>query len=317
MNLQEYRQLLAERVSLQRLLEEIPVEDVLDRASLESRLDGLEQALSQITPPNREPARARLTFRGRPVVGQHGIFAEFGAKATSAFSDAVAKIAAALAGDLAPMGPIPHRDESRLLITGTAIGSFGFELEEAPQDNQLDFGEETIAGQALELTQNLLKGTVGSDEELADSAVATDPRAVAAVRSFLELLAANDAVCGLQFNGRMFQFKDVGEVRRGAERLSHENLHEEETQLTGEFQGVLPKARSFEFKLAESQEVVRGKVSPTIGAPDDINGHLHQPLTIDVLATRVGTGKPRFVLLRLPSEWASTNRQTEAGEQIE
>lgn len=314
MNLQEYKQLLAERVSLQRMLDEIPVEDVLDRSSLQSRLEAVEQELSQVTPPNREPARARLTFRGRPVVGQHGIFAEFGTKATSVFSDTVAKIAAGLTGHLAPMGPIPNRDESRLLITGTAIGSFGFELEEAPLDNQLDFGEDTIASQALELTQSLLKGTVGSDEELADSAVATNPRAVDSLRSFLELLATNEAVCGLQFNNELFQFKDVGEVRRGVERLSQDNLHEEKTQLRGEFQGVLPKARSFEFKLADSQEVVRGKVSPTITTPDDINNHLHQAVTIEVQATRVGTGKPRYVLLKLPEEWSDAGQQAEAGE---
>lgn len=313
MNLQEYKQLLAERVSLQRLLEEIPAEDVLDRSSLQSRLELVEQDLGRVTAPTREPARARLTFRGRPVVGQHGIFAEFGAKATSAFSEAVAKIAAGLSGNLAPMGPIPNRDESRLLITGTAIGSFGFELEEAPLGNQLNFGEDTIAGQALELTQNLLKSTVGSDDDLADSAVATDPRAVAAIRSFLELLANNEAVCALNVNDKLFQFKDVGEVRRGVERLSQDNLHEEETQLTGEFQGVLPKARSFEFKIEASQEVVRGKVSPTIESPDEINNHLHQSLTIDVLATRVGTGRPRYVLLKLP-EWGDVIQQPETGE---
>ena len=314
MNLQEYKHLLAERVSLQRLLEEIPIEDVLDRSSLTSRLEMIEQELSQVTPPRREPARARLTFRGRPVVGQHGIFAEFGAKATSAFADVVAKIAAGLSGQLAPMGPIPNRDESRLLITGTAVGSFGFELEEAPVGNQLDFGEDSIAGQALELTQNLLRSTLGSDDDLADSAVATDPRAVAAIRSFLDLLATNEAVCALQFNEKLFQFKDVGEVRRGAERLSQDNLHEEETQLTGEFQGVLPKARSFEFKLAPTEEIVRGKVSLTITTPDDINNHLHRAITIDVLATRVGAGKPRYVLLRLPDDWGAADQQIESGE---
>lgn len=200
-----------------------------------------------------------------------------------------------------------------MLITGTAIGSFGFELEEAPLGNLFDFSDDTIAAQALELTQNLLKGTVGSDEDLADSAVATDPRAIASIRSFLELLATNEAVCALQFNEKLFQFKDVGEVRRGVERLSQDNLHEEETQLIGEFQGVLPKARSFEFKLADSQEVIRGKVSPSITSPDEINSHLHRATTIDVLATRVGAGRPRYVLLKLP-EWGDVTQQTGPGE---
>ena len=313
MNLQEYKHLIAERTSLQRLLEEIPIEDVLDRSSLQSRLEMVDQELSQVTPPRREPARARLTFRGRPVVGQHGIFAEFGAKATSAFANAVAKVAAGLSGPLAAMGPIPNREESRLLITGTAIGSFGFELEEAPIGDQLDFGDDTIAGQALELTQNLIRSTVGTDDDLADSAVATDPRAITAVRSFLELLATNEAVCGVQFNNKLFQFNDVGEVRRGIERLGQDNLHEEETQLTGEFQGVLPKARSFEFKMSDSQEVIRGKVSSAIPSPDEINNHLHQAITIDVLATRVGAGRPRYVLMKLP-EWGDVMPETDPGE---
>lgn len=179
MNLQVYKQLIAERVAVQRLLAEIPVEDVIDRSSLQSRLEIVERELGSITAPSREPARARLMFRGRPVVGHYGIFAEFGAEATSAFADAVAKVAAGLSGRLAPMGPIPHREESRLLITGTALGSFGFELEEAPIGDRLDFGEDTTASQALELTQNLLRSTLGSDDDLADSAVATDPPEIA------------------------------------------------------------------------------------------------------------------------------------------
>lgn len=313
MNLHEYRRLLAERTSLQRLLSEIPVEDVLDRLGLESRLEAVEQEISKITPPNREPARARLTFRGRPVIGQHGIFADFGAKATSAFADIVAKVAAGLSGQVALMGPLSNREESRLLITGTALGSFGFELEEVPVANSLNFGEGTVAGDSLELTQAILRSTLGSDDDLADSVAAVGPRAATAVRSFLDLLAANEAVCALGVNDKAFQFKDVGEVRRGVERLSTDNLHEEEKTLSGEFQGVLPKARTFEFKIGGSDEVIRGKVGSDIAIPDEINGHLHKPTTIDVLATRVGTGKPRYVLLKLP-EWGAVPPQSGSGE---
>jgi hypothetical protein len=313
MNLQEYKRLLAERASLQKMLADIPVEDVLDRSGLQSRLEIVESKLSSVTAPNREPARARLTFRGRPVIGQHGIFAEFGSKATSAFADAVSKVAAALSGQLAAVGPIPNREDSRLLITGTALGSFGFEMEEMSSEGRLDFGAGTVAGQSLELTQNLLRGTQGSDDDLADSVAAAGPRAVAAVRSFLELLATNEAVCALGVDDKSFQFKDVGEVRRGVERLSKDNLHEEETQISGEFQGVLPKARTFEFRLKDSEEVVRGKVGADIASPDEINNHLHQATTIDVLTTRVGTGKPRYVLLKLP-EWGEVTPQPGPGE---
>ena len=106
----------------------------------------------------------------------------------------------------------------------------------------------------------------------------------------------------MHYDGKLFQFNDVGEVRRGAGRLGQDNLHEEATQLNGEFQGVLPKGRTFEFKESNSQEVIRGKVGPSVTFPDEINDHLQQPVTIDVLMTRVGSGRPRYVLRKLP-EW--------------
>ncbi len=292
--------LIAERKTLQRLLDEIPLEEVLERSGLEARLGEITKMLASMPIVSREPARARLTFRGRPVVGQHGILAEFGAKVTVAFTDAVAKTAAALSGPLAAMGPVPNRDESRLLITGTAIGSFGFEFEEITSE-ALPLEDESIAAQALEMTQNLLQSTLGTDDELADSATASDPRAVAAVRTFVEILANSEATCALEFKDRVFRFNDLSEVLRSVERLGKENLREEPTQLIGEFQGVLPKGRTFKFKLARNGEVVRGKVGPQVADADEINQYLHKQITIDVLETRVGSGRPRYVLTNLPA----------------
>ncbi len=301
MNVQEYQHLLAEQSIVERLLDGTPPDDVLERSGLEARLEELKDELASTSPPRRVPATARLTFRGRPVVEHHGVFAEFGAKATSAFADAVARVAASLSGPLAPTGPIPNRDESQMLITSTAIGSFGFELEEY-RPGQLHFGDESPVAEALELTRNLLQSTLGTDDELADWAAGTDPRALDAIRSFLELLATNEAVCALECNGRLFRFSDVGQVRRSAQRLGRDNLCEELTRLIGEFQGVLPKGRTFEFRLAQSGEVIRGKVASAIPDPDLINDHLHQTVEIEVLATRIANGRPRYVLIALP-EW--------------
>ncbi len=47
------------------------------------------------------------------------------------------------------------------------------------------------------------------------------------------------------------------------------NVREEEEEIRGELQGVLPKARAFEFKVAESSQVLRGKIAPTITDHDD------------------------------------------------
>ncbi len=301
MNIQEFSQLRTEQAALQRMLEEIPPEDVLDRSGLEGRLEEIREQLAGAGQPRRGPARAILTFGGRPVVGQHGIVAGFGTRATTAFTDAVAKVGASLAGPLAPTGPIPKRDESQLLITNTALGSFGFELEEYHRPGWLDFGDESPLEEALKLTRGFLESTLGTDDELADCAAGMDSRAIAAIREFLDLLASNEAVCALESGERIVRFRDVGEVRRAVQRLSQDNLREDETSFFGEFQGVLPAGRRFEFRLAEGSEVVRGKIGPSIADPDVINRHLHQPVQIRVLATRVGTGRPRYSLQALPT----------------
>lgn len=118
------RYLQSEKTTLERMLDETPEDDVLDRASLESRLADLARTIDEHA-HRVAPARVRLTFKGRPVVGTHGIFADFGSKAVNSFTDSVTALAASLSAPLAAMGPIPNRDQHQLLITSTALGSFG------------------------------------------------------------------------------------------------------------------------------------------------------------------------------------------------
>ena len=84
------------------------------------------------------------------------------------------------------MRPIPTREQNQLLIIGPALGSFGFELEE--YRGQMILLEASPVAQALEKTQNLLQGSLGSDEELADSASETDLCALEKIRSLLSTL---------------------------------------------------------------------------------------------------------------------------------
>lgn len=297
-NRQEYNHYLAERGQLQSMLADIPAEDVLDRMSIEGRLDFIEKEMSEAPKLlQREPARARLTFRGRPVVGNHGIFAEFGATAISKFSDAVATVAASLGTALSPTGPIPNRDQNQLLITSTAIGSFGFELEEYLSDQLPLVDGPSSLEQALEQSQILLEGTLGSDDDLADSVAGTDPRALGALRAFLDTLATAEATCAVEYRDKVVRFSDVGQVRRSLERLSKDNLHEEEQWLEGEFMGILPKSRTFEFQVVDQKEFLKGKIGSSIVNPFELNTILNQQVKIKVMTTRVGSGRPRYVLL--------------------
>jgi hypothetical protein len=47
MNRQDYLQLLGERAALLRMIESTPIEDVLDRGSLTSRLEEVEHRISE------------------------------------------------------------------------------------------------------------------------------------------------------------------------------------------------------------------------------------------------------------------------------
>jgi hypothetical protein len=306
MNRDEQRQLLAERSTLKKMISRIPETDVLDRGSFEARLREVEQELATIDLDTRSPAKARLTFRGRPVIGSHGIFAEFAMTATNAFTDAVAAMAAAFAGPLSSSGPIPNREQSQLLITSTAVGSFGFELEEH-RETPLLLADESAVAQAIAQTQELLESTTGTDDELTDAAAGVAPRVINAVKKFLDVLSSEDAFCAVESGGKTFRFQDVGQVRQGLERLGQDNLHEDLATLTGEFQGVLPKRRTFEFKLAGEETVITGKIGANISDPDALNRHLHRLITISVVETRVGNGRPRYVLAVLP-DWPPDTR---------
>lgn len=290
------RDLSSERAAVERLLADTPDDDVLERASLTARLAELDAEMSASPPDERAPARATLTFRGRPVVGTHGIFAEFGMKAVTAFTEAVAAMGASLTGPLAASGPLPNREQHQLLITRTALGSFGFELEEH-RAGQLTLDDGSPVGEALARTQALLRGSLGTDDDLADSAADVDRRALDKLRAFLQTLVDNDAVCTVASDEARVSFGDVAAVRTSLARLSQDNLREETQELRGELLGVLPKSRAFELEVRTTRQVIRGKVAPSIADPDALNRDLHRPVRVQVLVTTVAGGRPRYVLL--------------------
>lgn len=302
MNQHEYQRLRAQRVQLAEILVQMPEDQVIDRLSLESRIRWLDDALGAMQQQPRVPARARLTFRGKPVVGNYGIFAEFGAAVVDKFSDAIAALAANLADPLGSRGTLPSRENYRMLITGTAIGSFGFELEEHIRSDELPFANLSPVTEAIEQARTIMDAaTLGTDDDLAEAASETDPRALAALRDFLKTIADQEAICLLEFREKKFRFSDVGAVRKSVERLSQDTIHEREETIEGAFQGVLPKRRSFEFRVAGTNEVLSGKVGGSIENAADINQLLESPMEITVLSTRVGNGRPRYRLLRYPN----------------
>ena len=304
MNLHEYRHLQAERDTLASFLAELPEESVIERMSLEARKEKIEQMIASWTPPSREPVRARLTFRGKPIMDAHGIFADFGAEAIKAFTAAVAAIGTSQKVPLEGHGRLPNRGDYQLLITDTALGSFGFELEEAPHAKSFSeaphadfFRGVSPVESAIKQTMSILEATVGTDEMLTDAVANADPRALKLLRTFLKKMAAQDAVCTLEFKDAVFHFSDVGQVRQSESHLSRNHIYEEERKFSGHFRGVLPTQRTFEFLNENNGEVISGKIDFAIKDVAIINDVLNRPANIRVRSRRVGTARERHVLL--------------------
>ncbi len=290
--------LASEIRELESLLAAIPEGNIIERMSLESRLQSAQAALAAL--PKQAESKARLTFRGKPVLGSHGIAADFSGKAVAAFSDAFAAVSAGLTEGLRDMGPIPNRDKNQLLITGTAIGSFGFEFELPTPEPSL-FPDMDEAREAMVKIEALFRlAAEGSDDEVTEVISEIHPRAVRKVHEFLDLMVQQRAWCGLEFGERFFRYADYKQIKASCERLKDENIQEREESYLGEFQGVLPAGRTFEFRLSDQEGLIRGKVDPDIKDPDVLNREwLHKPVTLTLHVMQVGQGRPRYTLTSL------------------
>ena len=304
MNVHDYRFLLSERETLRKLISQTSLGNVIGRMSLESRLRQVEGELEAYAGYSPRVVNARLTFRGRPVIESHGINADFGTDAANAFAESVTKVGAGWHSSLPSSGPIPNAAEYQLLITGTATGSFGFQLEDAAQQPAFE-GHSTPVELAIKKVKEILEATVATDEELAEAIADTDRRALDSVQAFLKKMADSEAMCALEFQRDEFSFRDVAQVRRSENRLSNDNIQESNVTLYGYFQGFLPNSRRAEVFLSAAdtdflQEaigtVVSGKVEPTVDDTVNINEILYQEVMIEARSRRVGQGRPRFFI---------------------
>ena len=304
MNIHNYRFLLSERGTLKRLINGSPPSDMIGRVSLQYRLKQVEEELAAYEGYSPRLVNARLTFRGKPVVGNRGMNANFAADTVDAFAQSVARIGASWRAPLPATGRIPDSAEFQLLVTGTATGSFGFQLEDAAQQPALE-GQHTPVELAIGKVKEILEASIKTDEELSETIADTDRRALQSIRRFLKRMADNDAVCALEFQGDEFRFRDVAQVKRSENRLSDDNIREDDVVLGGYFEGFLPKSRRAEFFLAATdadflrevvETIISGRVLPGVDETVNINGILNQDVTVNARVRRVGEGRPRYVI---------------------
>lgn len=300
MNAIMYTNLSSEKKHLQELLKNIPVENVIDRLGLESRLEEVESHLGT-TNSYHIPKKAKLTFRGSPVIGSEAISATFASKATNFFSDAVAAVAAGLSGTLKFMGPIPFNKTNQLMITGTAVGSFGFEFELPRPDSSDLVPEHSIVEKAVNDIRQLFEiASIGTDDDLVDLIDEIHPRAVKRICKFLNFLDEQNARCGLEFNDKFFRFQDKHQLESVISRLNEDNRSTKVIPFTGVFRGILPSINTFDFKNEIDGDVIRGKIAPEVAEKDLINPNwLFKKVTVNFTVIVIGNSKPKYVLKSL------------------
>jgi hypothetical protein len=274
----------AQIASVAELLADVPTHDVIGRPGLEHRLQELRAELETLNRvPRAEPAIVELTFRGAPVVGSHGIEASFAAKIISAFRTTISTIAADIEGRLtAETGRLPTTD--RMLITGCALGSFGFRLEEA--DPQILTEEPSLVSQSIRQAKAILAGCATSDEALADALGDAAPRVLNPIREFLTCLKNADATCTMALPNERFQLQNANEIEQALERASAE-VEEETITANGVLRGVLPDTRKFEFRHDDGT-LFAGKIDRTVEDPESLIAFQRQPCSATILIRKVG-----------------------------
>ena len=306
MNARDYRFLLGERAALQRLIDDTDADEVIVRASFQYRLEEVEAEIAAYGERSASIVGARLTFGGGPVLGNRGVNVDFLAESAGEFAKAVHYIGAGQRQTpLSASGSVPYSDDYRLLITGVARGSFGIRVEAASTQIALP-GDSTDVELAIGEFKDILEASVSDDEQLANVIGEIDPRALGQVRAFLKTVADNGAVCTLEFRGYEFGFRDTAQVRRSENRLSDDNIREDHVTIEAEFMGYFPhrpraqlriRQASADFLDSEIRRVVTARVAPALANEVDLYSFLKQVVSMDVIARRVGGGRPRYVVV--------------------
>lgn len=295
----EYHRLHSELAELDRLIAETPEDAVINRATLEYRKSQVEEEIRANPAPPRWPAHAHLTFNGKPVVDREGIYAEFAGEAVEAFAKAVTSLAASQDRELGARGVIPNEDKHQLIVTGTAHGSFGFELEEVvDQEQQASLlAEESAVEVAIGQAKTILAALTGDEEEIADAIAGTDDRALDDLRDFLGVMVSKEAVCALSYKNSVFGFRDLGQVKSGLATLDQDNLHEGEELMVGHFQGFLPQSRRAEFVPQGQEDALTCLVDRQVSNSADINDILGQPVSVEANYRQVGGSRRRYTVV--------------------
>jgi hypothetical protein len=250
-------------------------EDPIEHFQYAQRLEMLQTKIRELNARAlQEPAGVALFFGGNPVFGSHGIEVSFAGAAVSKFQDLVSKRFVSLEqGPLSPRGPVPFRDETKLIVTDVVRGSFGFLLETAsPGNAELQTSLKSVVG---DVTQTVSRMAAPDEELFEEAATDVDERLLSALKDFFKVLDDAGASVRLVEGQRDLELDQVA-VQRARRRVEGLSITDGEQTISGEIVGWAQYGCRFELRRPDGQGVIMGRVRRE--AMDKMVDEGHNPL---------------------------------------
>ena len=222
--------------------------DIVGELQLKHRINELESELKDLNKSSQidNTASVALFFGGKPVLGSKGIAAEFAGVALEQFQNLISKACATNeVKELGTRGKVPFKENSNLMVTGLARGSFGFVLDEMSNQTQLESSElvHIIDNAAL-----LLRDTAAQDEAIFEALLDDlDPRMLLALKEFFANLDNSKATLRV-VEKELDMTLDGAAIHRAKTRTEATSIEEKTNQIEGILIGFLPEHRKFELK---------------------------------------------------------------------
>lgn len=234
-------------------------QDPIGHLQLTARQSELEAEVDRLQQEKTHKAKVALFFGGRPVLGSRGVSADFGGKMLEIYQDLVSKRYAAIerTEPLRARGTIPLRDNTKLLVTEVARGSFGFVLEEAGQ--QLEGFETPLQKVVSEISELIYQTSHSGDNGFDELAEMLDDRLLISLKTLFKTLDDAGATMRVLDDHREVVLHRE-DVERG--RIRADALETEETEIVED--GViflLPDSRRFDFRSNDGKPTKRGIVT--------------------------------------------------------
>lgn len=220
-------------------------EDPIGYYQYASKKEELEELLAELDHKIVGHAELGVFFGGGPVLGSHGINADFAGKALEELQALITKrFSGEERGQLKQRGRIPLAEQSKMLVTDVARGSFGFILEEAGDTAEIT---ETPLRAVVEEVTDVLSRVGSEDEAIFDEAVAAfDERFLVSLRNFFVLLDDQSATMRV-VNGNRDFLLDHHAVSLARNRVQDIQINERGEEFIGTIY-LLPAARRFELE---------------------------------------------------------------------